>query len=109
MEQACPPGKRCMLISSSQMNSLGSNITNLFHPADELTKMFKEGALGKLAGFDFFESNSLWAHTTGALAGAVTVTGSNQSGNSLIITGGMGELLKRVTNSLSSMSIRSIL
>ena len=85
-EKACPPGKRSMLISSSMMATLGSNITNIFHPADELTKMFKEGALGKLAGFDFYESNSLYSHTAGTWAAAVTVNGANQSGTSLIIT-----------------------
>jgi hypothetical protein len=93
MEMACPPGKRAMLISSSQMTTLGSNITNLFHPADELDKMFKEGSIGKLAGFNFFESNSLYSHTAGTWAGAVTVTGANQSGTSLIITGGAGDTL----------------
>ena len=95
MEQACPPGKKCMLISSSQMNSLGSNLTNFFHPADELTKMFKDGALGKLAGFDFFESNSLYAHTTGVWQGAITATGAGQTGTSLIITGTSGDTLKK--------------
>jgi hypothetical protein len=85
-EKACPAGKRSMLISSSMMASLGSNITSIFHPADELTKMFKEGALGKLAGFDFYESNSLYSHTAGTWAGAVTINGANQSGTSLIIT-----------------------
>jgi hypothetical protein len=97
MEQACPPGKKGMLISSSQMNSLGSNITNFFQPADELTKMFKEGALGKLAGFDFFESNSLYSHTSGTWANVVGVscTGANQQGTSLIITGTNGDTLKK--------------
>jgi hypothetical protein len=93
MELACPAGKRCMLISSSQMTSLGSNITNIFHPANEVTKMWKEGAIGNLAGFDFFESNSLYSHTAGTWAGAVTMTGANQSGSSIIITGGAGDTL----------------
>lgn len=90
-EKACPPGKRAMLISSSMMASLGSNITNIFHPADELTKMFKEGALGKLAGFDFFESNSLYSATAGTWASAVTVNGANQSGTQLAITATAGD------------------
>lgn len=94
-ESSCPAGKRCMLISSSMMGTLGTNITNIFHPADELTKMWKEGALGTLAGFDFFESNSLYSHTAGHWAGAVTVTGSNQTGASLIITGGAGDTIKK--------------
>jgi hypothetical protein len=65
-ELACPPGgKRGMIISSSMMSSFGQNITTFFHPADEISKMFKEGSLGKAAGFDWFESNSLWSHTAG--------------------------------------------
>jgi hypothetical protein len=86
MEKAVPPGKRCSLISSSMMQSLGSNITSVFHPADEIDAMWKEGAIGKLAGFSFFESNSLYSHTAGTWGGAVTVNGANQSGTSLTIT-----------------------
>jgi hypothetical protein len=94
-QMSCPPGKKSMLVTSSQMNSLGSNITNMFQPADELSKMFKEGAIGKLGGFDFFESNSLYSHTTGVWASSITVTGSGQSGNSLIITGTNGDTMKK--------------
>jgi hypothetical protein len=85
-EKACPPGKRMMAISSSMMTSLGANITTIFHPADELTAQWKEGAIGRLAGFDFYESNSLFTHTAGTWAAAVTVNGANQSGTSLAIT-----------------------
>jgi hypothetical protein len=90
-QKACPPGKRAMLVSSSMMSSLGSNITNVFNPADEVTKMWKEGAIGKLAGFDFFESNSLYSQTAGTWAGAVTVNGANQSGTSILITNTAGD------------------
>jgi hypothetical protein len=94
-QQACPPGKRCMQISTSMMATLGTAITSIFHPADEVTKMFKEGSLGRLAGFDFFESNSIWGHTAGTWAAAVTVTGANQSGTSVIITGTAGDTLNQ--------------
>ena len=89
LEEACPPGKRAMLISSSMMATLGSKITSVFHPADEITKVWKEGALGRLAGFDFFESNSLYSHTAGTwnVAG-VTVTSAVTSGStSFVVTG----------------------
>jgi len=94
-EQACPEGKRCMLISSGQMTSLGTNITNIFHPADEVTKMWKEGAIGKLAGFDFYESQSLYSHTTGVWSGTFTVYGSGQSGSQLIIRSTGADTLKK--------------
>ena len=86
MAKACPGNKRAMLISSSMMASLGSNITNYFQPPDEISKSFKEGAIGRLARFDFYESNSLYSHTAGTWAAAVTVNGANQSGTSLTIT-----------------------
>jgi hypothetical protein len=92
-QQACPPGKRCALISSSMMASLGSNITSVFHPDDEIVRMWKEGSIGKLAGFSFFESNSLYAQTAGTWASTVTVTGANQSGTALIITGTSGDTI----------------
>ena len=40
-----------MLISTNMMVSLGSNITNVFHPADQITRQWKEGTIGMLAGF----------------------------------------------------------
>ena len=94
-EQACPAGKRGAIISSSMMNSLGSNITSIFHPADEIDAMWKEGAIGKLAGFNFFESNSLYSHTAGTWAGTVKVVGAGQSGTSLIISGTNGDTINQ--------------
>lgn len=79
-------GKRCMLISSSMMTSLGSNITTIFHPADEITKAWKEGVIGELAMSMFYESQSLYSHTAGTWAAAVTVNGANQSGTAITIT-----------------------
>ena len=84
-------GKRCMLISSSMMTSLGTNITTIFHPADEITKSWKEGVIGELASFMFYESQSLFSHTAGTWAAGVTVNGANQTGTSLTITATAGD------------------
>jgi P22 coat protein - gene protein 5 len=95
MQMAVPPGKRCMLISSSMMASLGSNITNTFNPVDEITRMFKSGAIGKLADFDFFESNSLYSQTAGTFQSSVVVVGANQSGTQIIVQGTAGDVLNQ--------------
>jgi len=87
-------GKRCMLISSDMMTSLGSNITTIFHPADEITKAWKEGVIGELGTFMFYESQSLYSHTAGTWAAAVTVNGANQTGTSLAITATAGDTFK---------------
>lgn len=94
MEKSCPPGKRAMLVSSSMMASLGSNITSIFQPPDEISKAWKEGAIGKLAKFDFFESNSLYSHTVGNWQAAVTVSGSGQSGTSMLVNCSSGDTFK---------------
>ena len=95
MELACPQGKKTLCISSSMMNSFGQNITTFFNPPSEISAMFKEGALGRAAGFEWFESNSLYSHTAGTWASSVTVTGSGQSGSSLIITGTNGDTINQ--------------
>lgn len=94
-EEACPPGgKKCLQLSTSMVSTLGSNITNFFQPADELVTMFKEGSLGRLAGFDTYESNSLYAHTAGTAVSA-TVSGANQDGTQIKITGTAGQTFKK--------------
>lgn len=87
MEEGNSEKKRAVIISSSMMGAIGGAITNLIHPGDEITRAFKEGYLGRLAGADFFESQSLWRHLAGTFAGGpVVVTGANQTGNQLVIT-----------------------
>lgn len=97
LQKAAPPdSKRMALISSSMMtNSINTPVTSLFHPGDEIDEAFKEGSLGKLKGFRVFEEQSLYTHTAGTWAGAVTVTGAGQSGTSLIITGTAADTLNQ--------------
>ena len=94
-ESPCSPGKKYACISSQMMEQLGENITTYFQPSDEIIRNFKEGSIGRLAGADFFESNSLYSHTAGTWASTVTVTGAGQSGSSLIITGTTGDTIKK--------------
>jgi hypothetical protein len=112
--EAAGTGKRCSLISSSMMSTLGGNITNIFNPSDEISKMFKEGYIGQLAGFGFFESNSLWTHTAGTWAATVKILGGNQSGGQIIIQGTAGDTINpgdkfsfAATNRVNRMTRRS--
>src|SRR5215831_7297715 len=106
-ENACPAGKRAMCISSSMMTSLGSSITNVFHPSDEITAQWKEGAIGVLALFQFFESNSLYSHVAGTWGGAVTVNGANQSGTQILINATAGDTFK-VGDKISILGVNGI-
>jgi P22 coat protein - gene protein 5 len=91
LQKAAPPGKRCMLVSSSQMVSIGGAITTLLQPVDEITEMFKEGVIGRAKNFDWFEEQSLYSVTAGTWANAVTVSGAGQSGTALIVTDTAGD------------------
>lgn len=97
LQKAAPPDKRRMaLISSSmQTNSINQPVTSLFTPADEIDEAFKEGSIGKLKGFRVFEEQSLYSHTAGTWAGAVTVNGGGQSGTTLAITCTAGDTLNQ--------------
>lgn len=60
--------------------------SQFFNPPDAISKQYKDGAIGRNNGFDWYESMSLYSHTAGTWAGAVTVSGSGQSGSSLNVT-----------------------
>lgn len=65
-------------------------LKGLFHDDKAISKQYREGMLGRTAGFDFVE-NTLWAkHTTGtALATAVyLINGASQSGASITVDTG---------------------
>lgn len=88
-------GDRCMLISSDMMTALGTNITAVFNPVNEIAKAWKEGRyMGRLGGADFFESQSLYSHTAGTWASTVSISGAGQSGTSLVITATAADTFK---------------
>lgn len=95
-EKACPKGTRHLIVSPSQMRSyVVPNVTQ-FNPAPEISRMFRSGVLGTAVGWEWYRSNSLYKHTIGTAAtGGVTVTGANQSGNVLSVTGTSTQTFKQ--------------
>ncbi len=94
-EKAVPRGMDKMLaLSPSLMQSyVAANVTQ-FNPASEISRMYRSGILGTAAGWEWGRSNSLYKHTAGTAAtGGVTVTGANQSGNQLTVTGTSGQTI----------------
>lgn len=90
-ENSCPEGPKGMIVSAAMENAIANtNIVN-FHPAPEVTAMFKEGSMGRAFAFDWYCSNQLYSLTAGAWGGAVTVHGSNQSGNTLWVNATAGD------------------
>lgn len=86
IELACPPTQnKGFIIPPSVNTSLQPSIQSLFQPDDEVSRLFKEGSLGRLSGFKWYESMSLYTHTAGTWQNAVTVNTAPSSGDSTLI------------------------
>lgn len=77
---------RMALLSSEFTNSIVNPSGTLFNAQAEIAKQYKEGYVGRARGFDFVESEHIWAHTNGKTTG-VTVSGAAQTGGLLTIGG----------------------
>jgi hypothetical protein len=96
IEQACPPeGKKGLIIAPSVNTALVDAFKGLFQDGDAIARQYTEGYLGRLQGFDVFESMSLYRHTAGTWASSVTVNGANQSGSTLVVSCTNGDTFKR--------------
>jgi hypothetical protein len=85
-ELECPDsGDRGLIVPPSVMRSVKTTNIGLFNPVSDITKQFRKGIVGQADGFDWYESMSLYRHTAGTWAGAVTVT-STQTGTAAIST-----------------------
>jgi hypothetical protein len=95
IELACPPGGEKGMIVPPQVNTaLVPALQSLFNPASEISEQYKEGSLGKLWGFDWYESMSLFRHTAGnwqTPANNTISTTAGQSGTSLTVANTAGD------------------
>lgn len=90
-ENSCPTGERGLIMSPQMEETLSAGTIQYFNPQDAISKLWKEGSLGRFQGFDTYESNQLYNHTAGTIAGTNTITGGNQSGSQLLITATAGD------------------
>lgn len=66
-----------------------------FNPSLDISKQFRTGNIGQADSFDWYASNSLYTHTAGTWAGAVTMSSGGQSGASLAVTCTTGDTFKK--------------
>jgi hypothetical protein len=79
VDALAPLNKRTANLNSQNNTDLVDALKGLFNDQKQLSEQYREGYMGRTAGFDFVE-NTLWpAHARGAAAGA-TYTTSTQSG-----------------------------
>jgi hypothetical protein len=96
IEKACPPEEKGMIIPPQVSTSLVPSLASFFNPTSEISEQYKEGSMGKLSGFDWYESVNLYKHTAGTAGTGGTFqvyTGSPLSGTQLLVNAGAGETL----------------
>jgi len=67
-----PSQDRCAILDPQANADLVGELKGLFHDSGEIKRQYKEGMMGRTAGFDFYENTLIDGHTCGAAAGAVT-------------------------------------
>lgn len=76
--------QRSAIISTDHSVKLVDALKGLFHDGEAIKKQYREGIMGRTAGFDFYENTLLNAHATGTAAkttgytvnGAITANGT---------------------------------
>ena len=66
--------QRSCLLSTASSVKLVDALKGLFQDSGEISKQYKEGKMGRSAGFDFYENTLLVPHTTGTAVKATTGT-----------------------------------
>lgn len=84
-----PPAGRSALLNTTDNADLVDALKGLFHDDGGLSTQYREGSMGRTAGFDFYENTHLGTQARGAGAGYL-VNGAAQSGAALIVDTGTG-------------------
>jgi len=71
---------RVMIVQPAVMRALKKSSISYFNPVADIAKQFRTGIVGSGDGFEWYESASLYSHTAGTWAGAVTVTTTSVNG-----------------------------
>lgn len=82
-------GNRYIQMDSVAMASLVDAAKGLFHDSAAVKQQYREGMMGRTAGFDFYENERIYVHTTGTDHTTVTVNDASiASGDSTITFAG---------------------
>lgn len=84
-------GRRMCLLSTAHQVTLVDALKGLFQSSNEIASQYREGVMGRAAGFEFAATTHAADHTTGTAVEGDTgynVNGASQSGSSLTVDTG---------------------
>lgn len=86
-----PGSARSLLLNTQDNLDVVDNLKGLFQDSTEISKQYREGKVGRTAGFgDIFENTLMPAQVTGTAAAATgyTVNGAGQTGSGVAVSAG---------------------
>lgn len=89
-----PPANRSALLNTTDNADLVDALKGLFHDDDGISKQYREGSMGRTAGFDFYENTHLSTQSRGAGNGSYLTNGASQTGGSIAVDTGSGAITR---------------
>lgn len=71
-----PMSNRAAILSPNSMVEFMDATKGLFHASTNIEKQYREGMMGRTAGFDVYENTLMPSHTAGTFAGSALTTGA---------------------------------
>jgi len=88
--------QRNALITSATSGAMVEGLKGLFQDSSELAKQYRDGVMGRTAGFLFAENDLLPNLTTGTRTGSITVNGAAPTGSTIALKAlGSGTTIKK--------------
>lgn len=91
VDNLAPGNERCLLLNTQDNLDLVDGLKGLFQDSTEIAKQYREGKVGRTAGFgDIYENTLFASQQTGTAASATTYTvnGAGQTGSGVIVAVG---------------------
>jgi len=84
-DNLAPMNARTALLDTQATVDLIDGLKGLFQDEDEVARQYREGKMGRAAGFDFAENTLLASYTRGGSNAAYLVNGASQTGSTLVV------------------------
>lgn len=99
---------RNVLINSEASVEIIDALKALFNDNKEISKQYREGMMGRTAGFNWYENELIHNHTNGAQAGTPLVDGASQSGATIDTDGWTGETTIKAGTVLTFAGVNAV-
>jgi len=88
VDNLAPPADRSVVLNTQHNVDLVDALKGLFQDSTQISKQYKEGMLGRTAGFDWYENTLLSNYAESAANGAYLTNGASQTGSTLNVDTG---------------------